>query len=260
MSPCRRSEVMRAASASSRQREHAALAGGEILVGVEAEAGDVADRADLAAVGEPRLGGVRGVLDEPQPVPLAGRLERRQVARVPRVVHRHDGARARRHGGLDRRGVEAERRLVDVAEDRPGAGAHDHVGRGGPGQRRRDDLVAVSLADAERAQREVHRGRAGGDRERVLAPRRRAANSLSSCRANGPVVSQPVSSECSTLARSSSPSAGGAKSSRCSPRTALAAGDGGEIDRNGHGAQDRAGWPGTPGSGSECEDAGMGER
>ena len=57
------------------QREHPALAGGEVLVGVEAEAGDVADRADLAAVGEARLGGVRGVLDEAQPVALAGRSD-----------------------------------------------------------------------------------------------------------------------------------------------------------------------------------------
>ena len=82
------------------------------------------------------------------------------------VVHRHDGARARRDRGRDGLGVEAERVGVDVAEDRPRARAHDHVGGRGPGQRRRDDLVALALADAERAQREVHRGRAGGDGER----------------------------------------------------------------------------------------------
>ena len=176
------------------QREHPALARGEVLVGVEAEAGEVADGADLAAVGEPGLRGVSGVLHEPKAVLGAGCLERVQIARVACVVHGHHGARARRHGCGDGRRVEAQRGLVDVAEDRPGAGAHDHVGGGGPGQRRRDDLVASGVADAERPQRQVHRGRAGGDGERdgSLGIDRELA--LEEAR-EGPVVSQPVSSE-----------------------------------------------------------------
>ena len=148
------------------QREHAAFARGEVLVGVEAEAGDVADGADLAPVGEPGLGGVRGILHQPQAVLRADVLECGQVARMPGVVHGHDCPCARRDCGGDGGRIEAERVGVDVAEDRPGACTHDHIGRRGPGQRRRDDLVVLPLADAERAQREVHGGRAGGDGER----------------------------------------------------------------------------------------------
>ena len=66
------------------QREHAAFARGEVLVGVEAEAGDVADGADLAAVGEPGLGRVRGILHQ-----LAGRARRR----CPRVRRGRTDAR-----------------------------------------------------------------------------------------------------------------------------------------------------------------------
>ncbi len=64
---------------------------------------------------------------------------------------------------------------ADVAEDRAGAAVLDHVRRRGPGGRRRDHLVAGS--DAERDEREVHRGRAGGDGDRRARPRgrRRAA-------------------------------------------------------------------------------------
>ena len=172
------------------------------------------------------------------PCSRADRLERRQVARVPRVVHGHDRPGARRDGGRDGRGIEAERGVVDVDEDRPCARAHDHVGGRGPGQRRRDDLVAVALADPERAQREVHRRRAGGDgeRERSLRVVGELALELPRERPGGQPAGLERAQHVGALLV--------AERGRCEVEPALAAhgraaGDGGEIDRDGHGAQDR---------------------
>ena len=220
------------------QREHAALARGEILVGVEAEARDVADGADLAAVGEPGLRRVRSILHETQPVPGARDLERGQIAGVPCVVHGHDGARARRDGRGDGRRVDAQRLGVDVAEDGPRAGADDDVGGSGPGQRRRDHLVAFPLADAERTQRQVHRGRAGGDRERHrgLGVERELALEAARERPGR----QPAGLERAQHVRALLLAQGGRR--EVEPALAahgLAAGNGGEIERDGHGRQDR---------------------
>ena len=176
---------------------------------------------------------MRGVLHESQPVPLAGCLDGRQIGGMPGVVHRHHGTRARRDGSLHGGGIEAERGLVDVDEHGLGTGAHDHVGRRGPGQGRRDDLVALAFADAERAQGEVHRRGAGGDRERVVGlgvlgelglelprerPRRQPAGLERAQHVGALLVAQR---------------------GRCEVEPVLAAhgaaaGDGGEIDRNGH--------------------------
>ena len=68
--------------------------------------------------------------------------------------------------GRDLVGVDAQRDRVDVAEDRLRAGLDDHVRGRRPGQRGRQHLVAG--ADPERDERQVHRGRAGRDRERML--------------------------------------------------------------------------------------------
>ena len=55
---------------------------------------------------------------------------------------------------------------VDVAEDRPGAGGRDGLGRGVEGERGDDDVVA--RADAQRAQRDGQRLGAVGDPDDVV--------------------------------------------------------------------------------------------
>ena len=156
---------------------------------------------------------------------------------MPGVVHRHDGARPRRDGGLDGGGIEAERVGVDVAEDRPGARAHDHVGGRGPGQRRRDDLVALALADAERAQREVHRGGAGrdGERDGRLGVERELALQLARERPGR----QPAGLERVQHVRALLVAQRGRREVEAMLAAhRRAAGDGGEIERDGHEAQD----------------------
>jgi hypothetical protein len=83
------------------RHQHAALAGGDGLVGVEAEhGGGGRQRADLAAL----VGGgqcMRGVLDHRQAVTGGDGVHGVHVGRQPGVVHRDDGLGARRDGRLD---------------------------------------------------------------------------------------------------------------------------------------------------------------
>ena len=80
-------------------REHPALAGGEVLGGVEAEGREAADRADLAAA-VPGLRRVRGVLDHREPVARGERADRVHLAGPARHVHRHQGPGAGRDRAL----------------------------------------------------------------------------------------------------------------------------------------------------------------
>ena len=94
------------------------------------------------------------------------RVDRVEVARLPGEVDGEDRLRPLGHGRGQECRVEVQVALADVAEDRRRAAVLDHVRRRGPGDRRGDHLVTG--ADAERQQREVHRRRAGADREDVL--------------------------------------------------------------------------------------------
>src|SRR5208282_5027894 len=81
-----------------RRGDHAALGGGEILGGVEAEAGEVANRADLrhpASVHVARgTGSVRGILDDLQIVGARDVEDAIHVAGVAGEVHRQNSADA----------------------------------------------------------------------------------------------------------------------------------------------------------------------
>ena len=79
---------MRSLCSAEPEREHPALAGGELLVGVEAERGGMAAAADRRAVGVHGAERLAGVLDDRQPVAL----ERRHVGRVAEDVHRQQRA------------------------------------------------------------------------------------------------------------------------------------------------------------------------
>ena len=98
--------------------DHAALAGGDGLDGMEAE-----DRRGAAAADRPptirRAERVRRVLDQCDAVPRGEGTERIQVDRLPREVDRHDRACAIRDGTFDRGRIQVERRRIDVREHRP---------------------------------------------------------------------------------------------------------------------------------------------
>ena len=145
-------------------RDHAALAGGDVLRGVEREARRLGERPDLATAVR-ALDGVRRVLDHRQPE-LRDRVE---VGRLAGEVDGQDRLRPRPDESSDLLGIDVEVRVANVREDRRGAGVDDDVRRRGPRDRRRDHLVA--RPDAKRQQRQVHRGGARGDRHRVLRAR-----------------------------------------------------------------------------------------
>ncbi len=138
----------------------AAFDGGDVLVGLEAEADQVAKGADALAA-PARVDCLRGILDHAQPVLAGNGVQAVHVHRQARQVHRHDGARARRDRGLDGIQVEIARARVNVDEHRPRAHCQHHVGSGDPGDWRGDDLIA--RPDIGNAQRDFHRCRAVGE-------------------------------------------------------------------------------------------------
>ena len=88
--PWLRSESMRSLHRAVAERDHPALAGRQLLVGVEAEHRRVAAAADRRAVGVDGAERLAGVLDDRQPEAL----ERRQVGRVAEDVDRQQRGRA----------------------------------------------------------------------------------------------------------------------------------------------------------------------
>ena len=122
------------------QAECAALDGGEVLVGVEAERHQVAEAADaLAAPGG--ADGVGRILDHPQVASPGDRVKPVHVHCQPGEVHGHDRPRARRDRGLDPIEIEIAAVQLDVDEHRPGPDPQHHVGAGREGHGRHDHLV-----------------------------------------------------------------------------------------------------------------------
>jgi hypothetical protein len=150
--------------------EHAALAGGQLLVRVEAERGGMAAAADRDPVGVDGAERLARVLDDRQPVPL----ERGYVRRIAEDVHRQQGFRAGGDGGGGGLRIEIESARVDVDEHRPRPLVEDRVRGRDERKRRRDHLIAVG--DADGTQREVQRRGAGGDRGGVTC-----ADALGEC-------------------------------------------------------------------------------
>jgi hypothetical protein len=133
------------------RENHAAFAGRDVLDGVKAQDRHVGERAHLApaVLGAER---VAGVVDRNQAVLFRDSGERVPVARVAGVVDADDGLRLRGDGAFDRRGIDDQRRGIDVGEDGPRAAIESCVRGGGEGQRGYDDFVARSNL------RGVHRG------------------------------------------------------------------------------------------------------
>ena len=142
--------------------DRAALQRGDHLDRAEAEAGEVAEGADRPA-GMRRAERVRRVLDDAEAM-LGGELVDRVEARGrdPRVVEDENGARALADHPAQRLGRDAERLLLDVAEDDVGAGRRHGLVAGDVRQRRTDDLVAG--ADPGEDEGGVQGGRAAAHR------------------------------------------------------------------------------------------------
>ena len=136
------------------------------LAGEEAGAGDAAEVAALVAqpaAGPPqgglaRLGGrpggqdrggpevagakaLRRVFDHHQPVAQRDGVDGRHVGHLAVEADRHDGPRARRDRGLDQGRIDIAGIGLDIDIHRLAAQQHDHLGGGGKGEGRGDDLV-----------------------------------------------------------------------------------------------------------------------
>jgi hypothetical protein len=148
------------------QRDHAAFAGGDDLVGVEAEAADVAEPSDLASpVGRPvRFG---AVLDHVQAM-LPRDLEHRiHIDGVAVQVDHDDGLGARCDALPQQRRVEIEGFRIDIDRNGMGTLVHDGEKRRHVGQRRDQHLVARPHREGE--EREVQGSRPAGHRHAVRA-------------------------------------------------------------------------------------------
>ena len=106
--------------------------------------------------------GARRVFDKRHVAARGDRRQRRQIARHPELMHREDGFRLRRERRFDERGVDVERRRIDVNEDRRRSAVADGVRRGNERMADGDDLIAE--ADTERGERDVKRRRAARHR------------------------------------------------------------------------------------------------
>ncbi len=141
-------------------RHHPALAGRDLLVGVEREHGEMAVRADRRAsvLGPQRLA---GVLDQDERVALAELSQRVELAGVAEDVDGHDRLRPLCDRRFDRARIEVQRLRIDVGEDGSSAlvdeavrGGDERVGRG-------DHLVA--RADPCESRTEVQPAGTAGD-------------------------------------------------------------------------------------------------
>ena len=148
--------------------QHSALAGRQLLVGVEAEGGEVAARPDPPAVRVDRPERLAGVLEDPEAVLRRGSLELGHRRRRAEDVDREDPDRALADGGGRGIRIDVERLGLDVAEGGPDPLVEEAVGGGDEAQRAGQDLVA--LAPAERPDPEVKGGRPARDRDRVPDP------------------------------------------------------------------------------------------
>jgi hypothetical protein len=156
--------------------QHPALADADVLGAREAEGAGQAERPRVAPV-RPGAAGVGGVLDQDEAAPRGELGDRRRLAEVPAVGHRHDrfgaGPDCRLHR-LDRE--PGLGRACDVGEAGTGADVGYRVDGRGEGQRGDDRLLSgpeagrvagqvqggATAADGDRA------ARAGIARERLL--------------------------------------------------------------------------------------------
>ncbi len=141
----------------------------EILRRIEAERSRDADCADRTP-GSGREMRLTAILDDGKRVPGCDPLDRRHVGGLSVQMNGQNGARPRRHGALDRVGIDRQPPGVDVGKHRASAGHHDREGGIGCRERCRDDLIAGP--DAERAKDQGEGVGAVPDADRMRRPAR----------------------------------------------------------------------------------------
>ena len=139
-----------------------------------------------------RAVGMRAVLDQVQVPALTQRGQRVEIGHAAAAMHRHDRLRARREGGLGRRGVDAQRVGVDIDDHRRGPGRHDR--RRGRDERDRRHEHLVAGADAEGDERGLDGVRAVRHRQAVAwRPGRRRSRPRSAARGRRrPTTTRPT--------------------------------------------------------------------
>src|SRR5207302_3754283 len=93
------------------------LAHRNVVGGIEADGGEIAERAHLpAAVSAPHR--ITAILNQPQTVFARKGGDRIQVERVPKSVSQNDGARARTERLLQRANIHVVRGNTNIEKDR----------------------------------------------------------------------------------------------------------------------------------------------
>src|SRR3569833_344556 len=131
----------------------------DVLVGMKAEAHEVAKAADTAPTpaGADRM---CGVLDHPQLASGRDLVEAVHIDRQTCEVDGHDGPRAWRDGSLDLIEINVAGIQTHVDEDRPSPYTDNNIGSGDEAQGRCNDLITGP--DTTRAQRHLQAGGRGG--------------------------------------------------------------------------------------------------
>ena len=147
---------------SSARADHAPLAGGDVLVGVERKDGYGVQGADAPAF----VFGARGVgsvLDDGQAVFPGQGEDRVHVAGLAGKVHRDDCPGMGRNLFPDLCRIDVECAGLDVRQDRRGAAEDDHADRGGEGHGGGDDLVPLFYSEGQEGQVQAGGGGTQGD-------------------------------------------------------------------------------------------------
>ena len=145
-------------------RHHATFACGDDFVGEKREATDITNCPDFSPA-ILRAESFGGVFHHEDAVLSGDSHNRVHVARMAVEMHRHDGLCARRDFTLEVRWIKRPRIARHVGEHRLCAEMDDDIRAGGEGEVRHDDFIA--RPDAERGEREVERGGAVRDAERI---------------------------------------------------------------------------------------------
>ncbi len=129
-------------------QDGSALAGGDLLVGVEAEDGEIAEGAN-ATLMKFSADGFAGVFDDHQIVSRGEVAQNEHVCRDAEGMDDEDCASSRSEDGFNSIGSEVEGDRINIGEDGRGADLKDGVGDSDEGEGWDDDFVAFADAESE---------------------------------------------------------------------------------------------------------------
>ena len=155
--------------------DHSALAGRDLLVGIEAENSGAAEGADGAA-GELAAETLAGVFDEDQFVFLGDLLDLDHPDGISKCFDGDDRLGPGRNRGGGFVGIQIERLRINISKDRRRADVQNAIGGCDETERRGDDFIPGLDAGGDHGG--VKPGGAGGDADRVTATGDLGAESL----------------------------------------------------------------------------------